>query len=482
MVHRVPMYARALALSCALLTIGALATGCRSDAPPAFEKTHLARLPADYVPQTAVISESGTAWAFVRRAGTGERVVSSVGTGEVHGKCVGLAFAPKSDRLFYWTSDGTGAETRIGLVAEGTAMPTDFLATGQLGFSDDGARWFAAGVARGAEPDTLGDITLFVDGAEVARHRDVSMPGFSAAGGHVAFLTATDRRATLVVDGRPGRTFGPPTVSCGTTALASTRNPDLPLRHLAKYLSDGSLLLVTRDADGWGVYVDERRIASYPRSMLDAAPPECQTMPSMAPRSLRTATEAPAAVWWKRTAGDVEAWRVVRNGEPVDDVVCAENWRTHPPEPGRDGRRVVYPCITKDPSGVPQVHLIDGPARYGPYVGVWGIARTTNDAHVAYGAEQATGDRPWAVYVDGVRRAGPFASVWRPRVSDDGAVVAWEATREKGGRGIFGIDDRPVGSFDEILWGPELEPERVAWIVRRGRKITRITVPLAFTR
>ena len=127
--------------------------------------------------------------------------------------------------------------------------------------------------------------------------------------------------------------------------------------------------------------------------------------------------------------------------------------------------------------------LVHGAGRYGPYESVWGIAPVASGAHVAYGAQHGTAERSWGVYVDGERRAGPFTSVWRPRVSDDGRHVAWEAKRTPDTRGVFGIDARTLGEFDEILWGPEFTADdRVAWIIRRNRSITRITVPVAIAK
>jgi hypothetical protein len=474
---------RARHVGSALLAVAALVLGgCRADGP-AIEKTLLVRLPPAYVPETTVFSEDGEAWAFVQKADGREQVVTAAGASGVHDRTVGLAFAPKSSRLFYWTRDGVQEATKIGIVADGTAIATDFLASGQLGFAADGTRWFAAGAAPPAEEGTIGDITLFVDGAAVLRHRDPSMPSFSPDGRHVAWLTATDRRSSLHVDGAVARTFDVPTAPCAAAVLASVRSPDLPLRHLVKYLPGGRLLVVTRDADGWGVYLDDERIASYPVSFLDDVPADCATAASFSPRSLRTAEAAAVAVWWERVPGAPVRWRVARNGRPFDTVSCVDHWKRHPPEPSADGERVTYPCIEQDETGVHHVGIVHDGKRYGPYASIWGLAPVASGMHVAYGAQRGTEERSWGVYVDGEMRAGPFTSVWRPRVSADGAFVAWEAKPDADARGVFGLNGRTIGRFDEILWGPDfVSDDRVAWIIRRGRSVTRISVPLALAR
>jgi hypothetical protein len=80
-------------------------------------------------------------------------------------------------------------------------------------------------------------------------------------------------------------------------------------------------------------------------------------------------------------------------------------------------------------------------------------------------------------------RVSDLLASWRPLVSEDGATLAWQATRDDEGGGFFGIDRRRVGSFDEVYWGPEIEPgDRIGWIIRRGHKVTRISVPFAVAR
>lgn len=463
-----------------LLMVAALGAGCQRE--PAVEKALLVALPKTYVEKSFVLSEDAKAWAFVTETDEGQRVVSSAGTGDVHAFCTKLAFAPKTHRLFHWARDGSEEEPTISLVADGQRIATEFVTIGEMAFSADGARWLAAGGGRGPSASELGLITLFVDGVPMARAKDMALPSFSRDGRHLAYLTSDDKRGSLFVDGELKRTFDLPTGACGVAALHDAPRPDLPMRHMVQYLADGSLLVVTRDPDGWGIYRDEERIAYYVRATIDAGQGECGKMTAFAPPSLRIAAEAPVAYWWERAEGDESVWRVVRNGQPVDAVTCIEPWRHHPPEVSADGTHVVYACAGK--AGDDNiVHLVKDGTRWGPYDDVWGIAPSENFAHVAYGASHGPIPRPWSIYVDGVARVSNLLANWRPKVWNDGSTVAWEGLLTDGGRGRFGIEDRHLGSFDEVYWGPEAEPgDRVAWVVRRGRKITRISVPLALVR
>jgi hypothetical protein len=108
------------------------------------------------------------------------------------------------------------------------------------------------------------------------------------------------------------------------------------------------------------------------------------------------------------------------------------------------------------------------------------MAPTKDGAHVAYGAAGTEEKRPWAMYVDAEKRFEHVSGTWRPRVTEDGAILAWEAKRDEESRGLFGLNGRVIGSFDDVLWGPEFrDGDRAVWIIRRGSRVTRIRVPFA---
>lgn len=467
----------ALALACAL-------AGCTRE--PAFEKERLARLPATYEPGSLLVSDDGRAYAYVDRTPAGERVVTRDGASEPHELCTRLAFLPKTHRLFHWTVDGPDGARRVAIVADGRIMPTDFAGAGAFAFSDDGTHWAAIGAA-GTETGEVGDFTLYLDGRDAGRHRDIGTPAF-ARDGHAAYLADDGDGTALLVDEKILRRFARPTAPCAAAALARATRPDLPIRHVVRWSSDGGLLVLTRDADGWGVYRDGTRLGSYAINRAELVDEDCKTGTVVAPASLRAAARAPAAVWWARAAGDAEherLWRVVKDGAPLDGVTCSEPWHRQPPEIAADGTRVAYACKLRTEGNLAEAFVLHDGNRYGPYQEIWGIALSDDGRHVAYGATRGgqPTSRPWSIYVDGVARASDFAATWRPRVADDGTTVAWQAKVADSGRGTLGIGARRIGSFDEVLWGPELETDargraHVAWVVRRGRTLTRLRVAL----
>jgi hypothetical protein len=353
-----------------------------------------------------------------------------------------------------------------------------------LSFGESGGHWAAVGFEAGPGPDEVGQFILFADGVEIGRYVDVGVPAVSRDG-HVAYLARTvDERAALFVDGVQRRTFAAAAAPCALAAVRNLKGPQLAQHHVVRYFADGSLLLLTRDADGWAVFHDDARVASYPTSNIDPDDDACKATARLAQGSIRKADEAPVAAWFERLPGAEERWRVVRNGEPVDDAICAAPWRQQPPELSPDGTHITYACASKIGDENDQVVIIKDGVRYGPYREVWGLALSKNGAHVAYGAAPDPKiDRPWSVYVDGEPRTKRYTSVWRPLVSDDGTTLAWEAQNSDQPRGVLGIDARSVGSFDVVAWGPEFDADdRVSWIIRRGRKVTRVTVPISAAR
>jgi hypothetical protein len=182
------------------------------------------------------------------------------------------------------------------------------------------------------------------------------------------------------------------------------------------------------------------------------------------------------AAWWERLPGSEDRWRVVVNGKPADDVVCSDAWLKQPPELSADGHHVAYACAVREPEE--GVFLCADRRRFGPYRDLYAYAWDDDGSHVAYGAKDESPERPWRFYVDGLPQSDGFSAVWRPRFEPGTTRLAWEGLPVPGGRGVFGIGYRRIGTFDEVLWGPSFTRRGlVSWVVRRGRRLIRLDIP-----
>jgi hypothetical protein len=175
-------------------------------------------------------------------------------------------------------------------------------------------------------------------------------------------------------------------------------------------------------------------------------------------------------------AGSEERWRMVVDGKPIDDVVCARAWPYQPAELTRDGKHIAYGCSVTYPEE--RVFLLADGRRYGPYWDMWAYSWADDGSHVAYGAAEEPIPRSWRYFVDGEPRTDRVTYVWRPLVEPTGRLV-WQSRGEEGERAKLGIDRRAISAFDDVVWGPRfLEPGTVTWVIRRGRRLVRLDVPL----
>ena len=437
------------------------------------KKVQLARLPAQY--QTITISDDARSYAYVGVEHEGEGFVVHDGKRDAtFPAMVGLTFAPKTGKLFYWA----GSDTEGWLVADGTKIGGDLAHEGKLVFSPDGRRWATTCTARPQAGGHGKRAVVFADGKELGRYAGASIPTFSPDGRHLAYVVVDDGgSASVLVDGEPRVKYAPSDDPCAARLEGTPSEPSLWPQFQAAYLADGSLVTMTQDPDGWAIYRDAARLASYGPSVIQKHPEvreSCRGTPAVAAWSLTTAEKAPVAAWWDRLPGSEERWRVVANGKPVDGLLCARPWPRQPPELSPDGDHIADPCIA-DPDHISVV--VDG-RRYGPYVDVWAYVWADDAAELVYGAADEPSPRPWRYYVAGQPRTGFFSAVWRPRIEAGSGRFAWEAELERGGRKVLGVDDRQLTSFDDVLWGPGfLRRGWATWVIRRGRRIVRLDVP-----
>jgi hypothetical protein len=470
---------RSAGLACSLLAaLGVL--GCGGGAPRLqIHKRTLVLLPLPWRRPSIHVADDGEHVTFAVRTSGGYYAMTPRGREETYADLGPPLFAPGSNRVYYWALDQRDGKKHIVLVADGTAIPTDFAETGSFVHAPGGTRWAALGwldTGFDAEGKSTGtNAEVIVDGHEAGRAAAMSRPTFSPDGAHVAWLARDERgTTTLVVDGTVTRTFE-------TSAPPDPGAPRFDNLGWVGYLSDGRLLVLAPEGAGWAMFRGDERLASYGQSIIPGSTLFIggqDTPANVVASSIVTAEHAPVAVWWEHMPGPEERWRVVRDGAAVDGMVCSSYWDTQPPVPSADGAHLAYVCPTPQEPSIPlgrRYVMLDG-RRFGPYIETWTLGLAADGSRVAYGASEALPVRHWRVFANGMPVSGVKDLVWRPRLSPDGAHVFWAGGPDPG-RGTIAVDSRLVTRFDDLLYGPEFQTPGVAtWVIRRGRKISRLDV------
>ena len=462
-----------LGLACVVLAVA-----CARE-PRRPRKTDLARLPANAGP--IAVADNGSSYAYRALHDQRVSIVHDGAAGPEYVAASGPTLSPVTRKLFYWAGH---AMDRGFLVADGKTYGEDVGRESTLVFSKDGAHWATTASLhdRGPNDSIPGPVVVFADGRELGTYPDASLPDFSPDAKHVAYLAAGPDGAKLIVDGAERASYATPTADCAARAFRRpkrTLNPFYWPQFQVGYLSDGRLVVMTQDADGWGIYRDGVRLASYQASIEQARPylkEACATSTAVAAWSLIAAEEAPVLAWWERMEGSEERWRMIVDGKPADDVVCSHPWPYQPAELTRDGRHIAYACAVSYPEE--RIFLVADGRRYGPYWSMWAYSWADDGSHVAYGAIEEPMGTGWQYFVDGEPRTDRVTYVWRPLLEPKTGRLVWQS-REEGERAKLGIDRRAIAAFDDVVWGPRfLQPGTVTWVIRRGRRLVRLDVPI----
>jgi hypothetical protein len=443
------------------------------------ERAHLATLPDERGAPSIVISHDRKDHAFIAAGAEGYRVVHGGNQGSAFAEVTQPRFAPGTRELFYWAYAIAGDERLVTLVAGGKEIPTGLARAGKLVFSKNGERWAAIGEARPSAGSERGGVEIFVDGEHAGSYPGACLPALSHDNAHVAYLVEDESgRIKLLVDGRERRVFEPPRAGGTPGVEPGSGHANFMTRSGVTYLSDGSLLVLTRDGERWSVFRDEARLATYGDSLSgedaflllegDGA------AATVFAGTIAVAESAPVAAWWERQARAEGRWRVVRNGEP-EHTTCVRFWDSQPPVLSADGRHIAYVCPSLSASGVDETYVIHDGRHHGPYAGAWGLALSPDGERLAYAADDGSAGEPWSYYLDGKRRAMRFERVWPPRFSRDGKQLAWVA--EKNGRVILFLNGSGRASSDRVVFGPQFRGNHaLEWVSLRGRRLTRIDV------
>lgn len=456
--------------------------GCTSAPDVRTKRTHLATVPKDFSPRSFVMSDDGESYAYVTREHDRFYVVHDGTKGPPFLEVTEPRIAPATRHVFYWGVEDSGGKPKVTLVAGDDAIATSLDKPGQVVFSAKGGHWAAIGGTARRDGETIerGPVVLYRDGQEVGSYSDATQPAFSPDGEHLALLIEDAAgRITLVVDGKEQRTFAAPAVRVSSLSRPNVIGPNLVEMRVA-YLADGTLLQVVLDESGWALYQGQRRVSSYKVNVSRAQEVVVlgnglQYARAVAADTIGTAAAVPMAAWWERLEGAGERWRVVRNGAPVDDVVCVKPWETDPPVLSADGTHVAYGCHRLSPQSTEEAYVVFDGRKFGPYAGAWGVTLAPDGERIAYAAEDDTGERPWRYYVDGQPRPTRYDRVWPPRYNANGRSLFWVAQR--GERVVLVVNGAGRASSDAVVWVPTMGPRGdLWWAVQRGQRISRVDV------
>jgi len=448
------------------------------------ESTELATVPEGWDKDTLSFSDQGDSYAFVVRTAGGDLVVRDGKQGRMFSKCGSVIFAPKTADLFYWAAERDGSHARIDLVNNDTVIPTEYVAEGWLLFSRDGKRWLTVGGTQSG-PGEGGQVVIMCDGKEFSRHSDASIPQFSADGEHVSYLVKDSGGVALHVDGKEVRTYKEPELKCSSAFNAFLIGPNMNNSFFTKYLSDGRLLVLSYSPKGWTVYRDNDPLAVYLHNVWGGGGLQTITYKdfnntqSIVPWSVTVAENAPVSLWWEREAGQQEQWRIVRDGKPVDTVICNWFWGSQRPVISDNGLHWGYVARTvTPPSTNEEIHAVVDGRLFGPYGNVWGLSFSTAGKRFAYAASELSGEKDkdtWSFFVDGTPVPLKYRSVWPPVFSSDGNHVAWKATREN--KAVVALDGKEIAVEAALLWGPSFDGnQKLVWAVADDNKLIRRSV------
>jgi hypothetical protein len=469
-----------------LLLLAALLAASPAQAAPGLTRTTLARLPDTYVPDTLAFSAALDRVAYAARDGDGECVM--------HGDQPGPRFRAVSPprlapggALRYWASRASDAEPSWLLRIDSAEIATPVRQPGPVTVAATGPRWAAVGSVD-ATSGAGSESAVWADGALINRYPDMTRPVFSRDGAHYAYLgDAGLGMVGLFVDGKREHLFEAPDVPFTPVRRGTTPGAGMDAQYVIRYLSDGTVLSLTTDFEGWSVYRDQRRVASYNGNEAgvsgDAFPvvePDSplQHLAAIVGSSLTSASDAPVVAWWARDPGPVTRWRVLRDGTS-DTQTCKQPARDQPPALSADGTHIAYACYLSASAQPDQMVVVHDQHRYGPYSGVKAVAISPDGSRLAFAVRNDA--RSWSYVVDGKRYATRFTQVFPPRFSADGQHVAWVGQRSRPNqtpRFVLQLDGNGYASSDRYLIAPDFVAgsARLRWAVQRGRRISRVEV------
>ncbi|HZR82738.1 MAG TPA: hypothetical protein VFD92_16710 [Candidatus Binatia bacterium] len=498
-------------MACALLALSALGACDRSEMPPLVRSTTLGNVGGGYRKNSLTVSHDQRRYAWVQTSGDRCRVVADEKKGPLQSICLDPVFSRNGAAVADWSVPDPGKPPKGYLTVNGTRADVAFGREAPIAFSREGGSWATIAPAYDPEgtpttpeergesapageappvPDRPRRLLALAERGELGEYYDTTTPAVSPHGEHVAFVAAdAEGNVSLVVDGKVERRFEKPAIRYLPVVKPQKVGPNLEPESSVTYLADGSLVTVALAEQGYTVFHDATPWAAYPavnipKTGYQVLDPQLLTLRTLVAGSIVTARDAPVACWWERPEGKEDRWRVVCNGQPIDDQLCDNYWVDQPLAISADGKSVAYVCpgtpeLSPEgiPLGRPPLSIVFGGQRLGPpHPFVWGVDLSADGRHYAYAAADSVDDTFFYV-VDGKRYDGPWLGAFPPRLSPEGTSVVWAASREEEGKRVdLVVDGDVIARADVVMAPPLFRGERkVQWAVRRGKSVHLVT-------
>ena len=439
----------------------------------------LGNLRQPYVETSFTLSGDGNHFAYTCGSEGQQRIIADNIPGEEVVFCSAPQFSPISNQLHYVSIEKGGYSTyKVNLVVGDKKVPVDFIpGSGSILFSNDGAHYSSIGNKGGEGNNKMvpSGMIVIIDDKVIGTYKDATQPIFTSDGKKNAFFTLnTDETMSLIVNSTVQQTFKKPTSPC--SFIYGWMDSMVKLL----FISDNQLSYFVRDDQGWSIYKDEQRIASYGTVILafkgnvmyliynghekDAAIME---------NSLVTDKNGKVVAWWSRGNKSLNEWRILVNGVPKDDHVWISDDQRLPPKLSSDGSEIAYVATHKTNSDSEVCYVIHGDKKYGPYNRVWALEISDDGKSVAYAAKSIVDPKIWNGYVNGTKVGEDFESLYNTIFFSNNNKVAWAAARE--GKEFAVIDGIPCSFADAVLYGPTLGVSSMpTWILRRGNDIIEV--------
>ena len=462
------------------LTISLGLTHNKVDSHMVVNERILGNLRQPYIKTSFTLSGDGNHFAYICGSEGQQQMIADNIAGEKVVFCSAPQFSPTSNQLHYVSIENGGYSTyKVNLVVGDKKVPADFIpGSGSILFSNDGGHYSAIGNKGGDGNNKMvpSGMIVIIDDKVIGTYKDATQPIFTSDGKKNAFFTLnTDETMSLIVNSTVQQTFKKPTSPC--SFIYGWMDSMVKLL----FISDNQLSYFVRDDQGWSIYKDEQRIASYGTviwggfggNVMYLSYDGHEKDSAIMETSLVTDKNGTVIAWWSRGNKSLNEWRILVNGVPIDDHVWISDDQRLPPKLSSDGSEIAYVATSKTISGSKECYVIHGNKKYGPYNRVWALEISDDGKSVAYSAKPTEDSEFWNCYVNGSKFGEDFKSLYNTIFFSNNNKVAWAAARE--GKAFAVIDGIPCSIADAVLYGPTLGVSSMpTWILRRGNDIIEV--------